>query len=1486
METSSKAAVDHIWHAASPVVTAAQATVQATLLPPVSARSDWAEGRDGNLTSVNDVPGPWLRNWVEFQVDARINQALRELVSSGGLGWANTGAARGRGNATEATEAHLNAVSEAQRRLEHEVGSISSAQAGILGLVEGLSADLAERLNEQVARLEGRQASDLEELQVMVDDVRRWHAEGVQRQEAAADELRRHVGDTAAHREELRRLQGEVHRHDRVLTDFRDREVAPPQPTAAPMTISAERLEARFLQWRGELSARIDKEIHAVALATESDANEASARMDRLEKELSFQAASREKLEISVKQFDRSLATSAEARGGLDARLVAAEREMNSLRDGRSGLETRVNVVERGLGAAQEALSGTETCVRRFGHELACALQALGGFEGRLEAAQREAAKVVQVQSEMAASFAHMETTYMDACRSDRLEDCTKRLESLERELPNMARAQTDTASCIAGLESAQLRSFQEFERRLDDCAAHLSKNLENSRERDHAVAAERERADTARERRLDEWAARLDVLRQEVGGLAQSHSQTTTCVQRLEIAHADALKDVEVAQTRRHEEGMAHMASRLNSLHERADDLSHRVEEGYNRLQNHVEESARQSDLAHAKRLEARLNVTQREFSSMAKAHQDIATCIARLEASHADGLQELEEGHKNRLEEHSKQVSQCVRELQEECFRQGEGSQNARFEEYAGRLDITQREFAALAAAQGDIASCIARLEASQAVGLRELEEKHDKRFDETVSAVAARVQELHERDSAHARRVQELHERDSAHARRVEDCTAQLRNFEGAHARRIEETVTHLRSHVEEHVAREMEQRDRRLQERDALNGQRVDDCLARVADLRQQLEIAKQIQMQQSQQVGGSPGAPAESSGGCSTEVAGQIRSCEQDVQALAVSQGLLRTQLEALQQELTNAIEGWEKIEGRFADLHNEVEANASTCTGLDRRVEDLRSREQRTKPHLEDVMRRLRDLQTEVRGANGVEQRFAQQAEDLEFRIERCQRDILMRVEASQTELEREISAAQKRAVGELRVEVRTALRNEAATVAALDEQVWLTDQRLGQRIDEVARQAQLQPQQPRSPLPEATPSQDLSMSKAEGASQEVSDLLASPESSFAGLEHENEDEVVHDRSSRPPGHGLVEQHAAGHGSGRSSRSLSPGAPPVPRGACRGLGGSDDVSPSPCLRAEASPATLNASNTVRRRVSWSDGGGEQASPLSVPSPGTAPATSSLAASETGVPLERRAWGGASGVAVGEWTPSRTPSPRPGPISSRAEYLVSQQQRQGAAADGAATKTADGADGTSRGSLWASMAPGGGWTGGGEDVSGGAATLAGMGMARVTAEKLTKKVSRPISSRAEELVQRDNCVTDGSGNGSGSFASGLSSGVSLGMKQADSGGVLGVCGGIGDSVAARVAAEALAERGMGACGGTAAIAREVSRGGGCLEVSDLDEGVSDADESMMENTHLEEAGNDEGEEEAEEEESLQDLCRKLRGAERGLLVRLP
>eukprot|EP00927_Polykrikos_kofoidii_P056537 TRINITY_DN50636_c0_g1_i1.p1 TRINITY_DN50636_c0_g1~~TRINITY_DN50636_c0_g1_i1.p1 ORF type:complete len:646 (-),score=121.60 TRINITY_DN50636_c0_g1_i1:103-2040(-) len=95
-----------------------------------------------------------------------------------------------------------------------------------------------------------------------------------------------------------------------------------------------------------------------------------------------------------------------------------------------------------------------------------------------------------------------------------------------------------------------------------------------------------------------------------------------------------------------------------------------------------------------------------------------------------------------------------------------------------------------------------------------------------------------------------------------------------------------------------------------------------------------------------------------------------------------------------------------------------------------------------------------------------IEKRFEMSKEDLKERILQELRshvdgivieELKNHVDVSQARLNEDIAACQQRLFSELRAETTAAFRNEAAAVAALDEQLWLTDQRLGQRIDEIS---------------------------------------------------------------------------------------------------------------------------------------------------------------------------------------------------------------------------------------------------------------------------------------------------------------------------------------------------------------------------------------------------------------------------------------------
>jgi len=104
--------------------------------------------------------------------------------------------------------------------------------------------------------------------------------------------------------------------------------------------------------------------------------------------------------------------------------------------------------------------------------------------------------------------------------------------------------------------------------------------------------------------------------------------------------------------------------------------------------------------------------------------------------------------------------------------------------------------------------------------------------------------------------------------------------------------------------------------------------------------------------------------------------------------------------------------------------------------------------------------RELRNLQIDVRGdlesvLEGFRSDLMKAAKRVD--LEECRlefRELVRELEGATRE---DLNKQQQRLIAELRAETSTAFRSEAAAVAALDEQLWLTDQRLGQRIDELS---------------------------------------------------------------------------------------------------------------------------------------------------------------------------------------------------------------------------------------------------------------------------------------------------------------------------------------------------------------------------------------------------------------------------------------------
>lgn len=135
--------------------------------------------------------------------------------------------------------------------------------------------------------------------------------------------------------------------------------------------------------------------------------------------------------------------------------------------------------------------------------------------------------------------------------------------------------------------------------------------------------------------------------------------------------------------------------------------------------------------------------------------------------------------------------------------------------------------------------------------------------------------------------------------------------------------------------------------------------------------------------------------------------------------------------------------------------------------------DSLRSEVASTRQQMGVMEERLEGTRVEL--ANVAASRDA-----FEFRVRDNQEDLRKALEACQAAVQEEPSSSQhRRASAELRAEVRALAKSEQAAIAALYEQLWVTDNRLGRRIDELAQVAGCSAAGSRTPAM-ATPSSAL----------------------------------------------------------------------------------------------------------------------------------------------------------------------------------------------------------------------------------------------------------------------------------------------------------------------------------------------------------------------------------------------------------------------
>jgi len=190
-----------------------------------------------------------------------------------------------------------------------------------------------------------------------------------------------------------------------------------------------------------------------------------------------------------------------------------------------------------------------------------------------------------------------------------------------------------------------------------------------------------------------------------------------------------------------------------------------------------------------------------------------------------------------------------------------------------------------------------------------------------------------------------------------------------------------------------------------------------------------------------------------------------------------TQQALSRRLDALQ---TAATEDVEAVKMELASLSQVSHRLEQRQTGQDDVVRELRlqlsSRDGFREESLVATESARRDMQTQLAAMQGQLERVAVDQttalatrESFEFRVQESYHELQQLVELLQREvasrgshdgIREELLSINRKLGAELRAEARSLFKQEQNSIAALDEQLWLTDQRLGQRIDELVQAA------------------------------------------------------------------------------------------------------------------------------------------------------------------------------------------------------------------------------------------------------------------------------------------------------------------------------------------------------------------------------------------------------------------------------------------
>ncbi|CAE8624259.1 unnamed protein product, partial [Polarella glacialis] len=199
---------------------------------------------------------------------------------------------------------------------------------------------------------------------------------------------------------------------------------------------------------------------------------------------------------------------------------------------------------------------------------------------------------------------------------------------------------------------------------------------------------------------------------------------------------------------------------------------------------------------------------------------------------------------------------------------------------------------------------------------------------------------------------------------------------------------------------------------------------------------------------------------------------QVQSRRVDALQAAATQDV-----EAARYELASLAQVTQSLEQKYTALRGEVSEDIRAAVSSwesvqhDESLSATESLRRDVSHQLADAESRIESLQVQIATVTATRQSFEfriregheetrQHADSWQRELAALNQRLSTSEESMRAGLREELAALQRRLGAEMTAEARALHKQEQNAIAALDEQLWLTDQRLGQRIDELAQVA------------------------------------------------------------------------------------------------------------------------------------------------------------------------------------------------------------------------------------------------------------------------------------------------------------------------------------------------------------------------------------------------------------------------------------------